>query len=116
MLQPFPSLGVELQQMRTPCLILKVLLVTAAAVTAAYYAIASVNVSGLMSTNFSAADVIRERCPLHLVQPEWIAGTDQVDILLRWPITEMKARLAVLLVLWVFSVSIFAVQFRRRHR
>jgi hypothetical protein len=28
----------------------------------------------------------------------------------------MKARLAVLLVLWVFSVSIFAVQFRRRHR
>ena len=116
MLQPFPSFGVEPEQMRTPYLILKVLLVTAAAVTAAYYAIASVNVSGLMSTNFCAADVIRERCPLHLVQPEWIAGTDQVDILLRWPITEMKARLAVLLVLWVFSVSIFAVQFRRRHR
>jgi hypothetical protein len=116
MLQPFPNPGVEPQQMRTPCLILKVLLVTVAEVTAAYFAIASVNVSGLVSTNFSAADVIRKRCPLHLVQPEWVAGTDQVDILLRWPITETKARLAVLLVLWVLSVSIFAVQFRRRQR
>jgi hypothetical protein len=102
--------------MRTSCLIVKFLFVTVTALTAAYYAIASVNVSGLMSTDFSAVDVIRERCPLHLMQPEWIAGTDQMDILLRWPIMEMKARLAVVLVLWVFGVSILAVQFRRRHR
>jgi hypothetical protein len=57
MSQPLPSFGVEPEQMRTPCLIVKVLLATVAAVTAAYYAVASVNDGGLMATNLIAADI-----------------------------------------------------------
>jgi hypothetical protein len=102
--------------MRMPLLILKVLLVTVVAVAAAWYAITSVNISGLIATNFTAAEVIKERCPIHLVRPEWITSRDQTDMLFNWPITEMKARLAVLLVLWALSVAVLAHQHARRQR
>jgi|ERR1035441_1278089 hypothetical protein len=100
--------------MRAQILVLKLVLVTLAAMGAAYYAIGSVNISGIMSNNFIAADVIRERCPIHLVRPEWVAGKDQEDILLSWPIVEMKTRLATLLVLWMLSVTVFVWRYPRR--
>ena len=89
---------------------------TGAAVVAAYYAIAAVEISGLMAADFKAAYVIRERCPVHLVSPGWIVGNDQFDVLNRWVFAEMKARLkAIVLVLWVLAVSALVWGFSRRH-
>ncbi len=51
------------------------------AVAAARYAVACVNISELLAVNFTAAEVIRERCPFHLIRPEWEAGKDQADML-----------------------------------
>ena len=42
-----------------------VLLVTLLAASGAWYAIGSVNISGLVPTNFVAAQVIKQRCPVH---------------------------------------------------
>jgi hypothetical protein len=69
------------------------------------YAIGSVNIGGLLPTNFVAAQVINQRCPLHIVQPEWIAGRDQTDILLKWPEVEVKARVALLLFVWILGAG-----------
>ena|ERR1035438_3106173 len=91
--------------MKVPTLILTALLLTVTAAAGAWYAIGSVNVSGLVPTNFTAAQVIKERCPVHLVRPEWITGKDQMDVLLNWPVAEIKARLTVLLVVWLLGVG-----------
>jgi hypothetical protein len=100
--------------MRAPLFTLKILLVTILIVAAAWFAVGSVNISGLVATNLTAAEVIKQRCPLHLVRPDWVAGSDQTDILLNWPIAEMKARLAVLLVAWVLSAALIVRQHQRR--
>jgi len=105
----------EIDAMRA-ALLFKLCVVTGAAVAAAYYAIASIDLSGLMASDFTAADVIRERCPVHLVKPGWIVGNDQFDILFRWNVAEIKARLAILLLLWILIVSAFVWQYLRRQR
>lgn len=97
-------------------LLFKLCLVTGGAVAAAYYAIASVQISGLVAHDFTAADVILERCSFHLVRPGWIAGSDQFDILFRWSVAEIQARLAVLFLLWILTVSAFVWQYLRRRR
>ena len=58
-----------------------VLLLTFVAAAAAWYVVASVNISGLLAAKFTAAVVIRERCPFHLIRPERVADKDQADIL-----------------------------------
>jgi hypothetical protein len=58
-----------------------VLLLTFVAAAAAWYVVASVNISRLLAANFTAGEVIRERSPFHLIRPEWVAGKDQADIL-----------------------------------
>jgi hypothetical protein len=93
--------------MRMPTFILAVVVLTLVMAVAAWYAVASVNISGMMGTDFKAAEVIRERCPFHLVPPEWVAGKDETDKLLNWPISETKARLGLLLAVWVLSVAGF---------
>ena len=55
-------------------------LLTFVAAAVAWYAGASVNISGLLAANFTAAQVIRERCLFHRIRPEWVAGEDQTDI------------------------------------
>ncbi len=94
--------------MRMPTFLLAVVLLTLVLAVAAWYAVASVNISGMMQTDFKAAEVIRARCPFHLVPPEWVAGKDEADKLLNWPISETKARLGLLLAVWVLSVTGFA--------
>src|SRR5664280_2110259 len=79
--------------------------ITAALLAAAYITVGSINISGLMSHDFTAADIVRQRCPVHLIQPGWLAGTDQFDVLFRWSVAEMRARLAVLMLLWILAVS-----------
>jgi hypothetical protein len=93
----------------------KFCVVTGAVVAVAYYAIASVNISGPINHDFTAVAIIRKRFPLHLVSPAWIVGGDQFDVLFRWNIAEIKARLTILLVLWVLAVSALVWRFTRRH-
>jgi len=89
---------------------------TVLAVAAAWYGLASVQVSGIAPTNFRAADVIRQRCPLRLVRPEWIKGTDQGDILFNWAFTETKVRLLTVCCLWGIGIAVFAwCALRSRH-
>ena len=94
----------------------RLFLVTVAAVVAGYYLIASVSIGGLLPYNFTATDVIQERCPFHLVPAAWVSGSDQADILMRWGFAETKARLTVLLALWILSVSLFVWQYLQRRR
>jgi hypothetical protein len=99
-----------------PTFILAVVLLTLVMATVAQYAIASINTSGLLPTDFKAADVITERCPLHLVRPRWVAGKDQADVLLNWPIAEAKARLLLLFVAWLLGVGVLVRLSARNQR
>jgi hypothetical protein len=76
------ALGVEFCKLRMPAFIVVLLLVTVVMAVAAWYGVASINLSGMPATNFTAAQVIRERCPFHVVRPEWVASKDETDILL----------------------------------
>jgi hypothetical protein len=57
------------------------LLLTFVAAAGTWHSVASVNISGLLAANFMAAEVIWERCPFHLIRPEWVAGRSQADFL-----------------------------------
>jgi hypothetical protein len=97
--------GVKGYQMKSASMMSMVLLAMFLAAVGTMYAIKSVNIGGLLPTNFVAAQVINQRCPLHIVRPEWIAGTDQTDILLKWPAAEEKARVALLLFVWILGAG-----------
>jgi hypothetical protein len=109
--QPRADCGVESEKMRKLVLMLKLLLLTVIAAAGAYYAIGSAQIGGLLNTDCNAADVIRERCPVHLVRPNWIVGKEQYDILFGWMIAEVKARLAVVCVFWILGVSFVVRQY-----
>ncbi len=68
----------------------KTVLITLAAVAVAYYAIATLDVSGIYSKSWTDADLIRHRCPIRLVQPEWVSS--QPDTLMNWVIAEMRTK------------------------
>ena len=97
-------------------LLFKIWAAIVAAVVAGYYAIATVSLSGLGPYDFSAANIIKERCPFHLVLPERVTGSDQGDILFRWATMETRVRLIVLLGLWILSVGLLVWQYSRRRR
>ena len=89
------------------------LAVTVAAVVADYYALTSLNVSGLMPAHFVAAEVVRTRCPFHLVPVEWVSGPDQITILNHWNVAEIRARLTLVLVMWVAAMSLLVWRYFR---
>jgi len=76
---------------------------TAVTIFVAHYGIAAVNVSGIFSILLSDAYLIRQRCLIHLIQPEW--ASNQPDMLLNWTGTEMKARFGLTALLWLFGIS-----------
>ncbi len=100
------ALGVEQESMKARAFALRFLVATVSGVVAAWYAIASVQVSGIAPSNWSAADVIQQRCPLHLVRPEWTGGGGEGDILLSWVALETKTRLLVVSSLWVVAIAV----------
>jgi hypothetical protein len=87
-------------------LILKLLSVTGATLALMYCAITSLDLGGFQSSNFQAADVIRQRCPIHLIKPEWMKGGEQGEILLKWMDVESKARVATFCWFWLFGVCL----------
>jgi hypothetical protein len=116
MAQQVHAPGVDKRKMKAKVFALQFFVATIGAVAAAWYGVASVQVSGIVSSNWVAADVIRQRCPVHLVSPGWIRGSDQGDILFSWAVTEIKARLLTVCSLWVIAIAIFAWRtLRSRH-
>ena len=85
-------------------LILKLLLATIVASIVAVYIIVATGgaLSGIYS--ITDAELIRQRCPIRLVQPEWVSR--QPDILFDWIMAETKARLGLVAILWLSSSSI----------
>ena len=99
--------------MRASCR-LKVLLTTFVAIVVGLYAIVTINVSGIYSTNMTDADMIRQRCPIRLVQPEWVSN--QPDILTNWMGAEAKARIGLVIVLWAGSLSVIVWRNSRKRK
>ncbi|HXR04297.1 MAG TPA: hypothetical protein VN836_06270 [Verrucomicrobiae bacterium] len=94
----------------------KMFLVTIAAVVTGYYLVVSVSVGGLMPYDYTAADVIRSSCPFHLVPATWVSGSNEADLLVRWSFAETKARLAMLLALWILTMCLSVWLHLRRRR
>ena len=81
----------------------RLFLATVAAAIAAFCA-CQIAVGGIHSTNTTEADLIRRCCSIRLIQPEWVSS--QPDLILNWAMAEIKARLALIMVLWLASVSL----------
>jgi hypothetical protein len=86
-------------------LIAKCAIVTALAFGVLVFAIGSIEISGIHSTSLSQADLIRERCPIHLISPNWLSDISD------WFKAEIYARESVVVLLWGVAI-VFAV---RRH-
>jgi hypothetical protein len=93
---------------RAKLFLIQALLTTVCAMILAWFAVASIRVGGLLSSNWMAADVIRQQCPLHLVSPNWISGAEQADVLSGWYVTELRTRLDLVLAVWMIALSTFA--------
>jgi hypothetical protein len=77
---------------------------------------ASIQIGGLEPHSYLAAEIIRERFPVHLVNPATIHSHDQADILFRWKVAEIRARMGVVSLLWLLSVSTLAWQHLHRQK
>jgi len=93
-------------------LALKLLLLTAAAVLAVYWALGSITVDTPLPTNLTTAEIVRERFPFRLIQPEWVTGGSQFDIF-NWSGAEIKTRFALITILW-YSGAILIVHYHLR--
>jgi len=79
---------------------------TAVALVIASYVIGAINPGGLHPTSWTDAQLIRDRCHVRLIQPEWVSSKGSV--LMNWIIAETKARLAVIGIFWVAALSFIA--------
>jgi hypothetical protein len=77
--------------------------ITAVALVIADYVVGAVNPSGLHPTDWTDAQIIRDRCHFRLVQPESVSSNGSV--LMNWIIAETKARLVVVAFFWLCAVS-----------
>jgi hypothetical protein len=80
--------------------------ITVVAFVIAGYVIGAINPGGLHPTNWTDAQLIRDRCHVRLIQPEWVSSNGSV--LMNWIIAETKARLAVVAIFWVAGLSFIA--------
>jgi hypothetical protein len=77
--------------------------ITAVALVVADYTIGAVNPSGIHGTDWTDAQIIRNRCHLRLIQPEWVSNNG--SILMNWVVAETKARLAVIALFWLGAIG-----------
>jgi len=106
--------------MRLTTLILWLVAITVVACGVAEYAFLSINISGVSSVGESAAHMIRQRCPVRLVQPEWILSESNESFkgMEEWWFAEVMARLSLVACLWLGSVVFVIWYYARecRHR
>jgi hypothetical protein len=88
--------------------LLLILAITVVALVVADYVIGAVNPSGIHGTDETDAQIIRYRCHVRLVQPEWVSSSGSV--LMDWVVAETKARLAVIALFWLCAV-IFTIRY-----
>ena len=100
--------------MRTPLLSVNLLLSTVMALVTAYYAVFSISLGGIHSANWTDAELIRHRCPIRLIQPEWVSS--HPDTLLNWLQAESIARLGFIATLWLGGVGILLRQHQKRRK
>ena len=93
---------------RAKLFVIRAIFTTVCVIVLAWFAAASVQVGGLLPSNWMAAHVIRNQCPLHLVSPNWISGAEQADVLFAWCVTELRTRLALVLAVWMIGLSTVA--------
>jgi hypothetical protein len=72
--------------------------------------------AGIFNTDATAAEIIHQRCPFHLVPVAWVSGHDQMDMLGHWTFVELKARAGLLLALWLLSASFLIWRHLRRRK
>jgi hypothetical protein len=65
--------------------------------------LAQVNPSGIHATDATDAQIIRDRCHLRLIQPEWVSSNG--NIMMNWIVAETKARLGVIAFFWLWLVA-----------
>jgi hypothetical protein len=70
------------------------------------------NLNGIYSSGTTDTDLIRSRCPIRLIQPEWMSG--QPDILTNWILAEIRARQGLIAMLWLASASVLVWRDRRK--
>jgi hypothetical protein len=97
-------------------------LLTIAALAAAIWVFISVpsGMAGLRDYNANTVQLIRERNHFFLVQPEWISGGAKAvgadfNLEWRWEMAEIRARWAVLFILWVAIVSYFISRYSKQN-
>jgi hypothetical protein len=98
--------------MRLRVLLSRLLLATILAAAAAYFAVASLNVSGIYPTSWTDAAIIRHRCPVRLVDPERLGRPG--DVLMNWVAAEVKARLGLIAVLWLVGMGFITARARKK--
>jgi len=82
---------------------LLILAITVVALVVADYVVGAVNPSGIHGTDETDARIIRNRCHLRLIQPEWVSSNG--SLLTNWVIAETKARLAVIALFWLCAIG-----------
>jgi hypothetical protein len=92
-------------------LFINVLTITLLALVASYYAIFSINISGIYSANWTDAELIRHRCSFRLIQPEWVSSD---DTLWNWLLAETRARLCLVAGLWLGSIGVIVWRHLRK--
>jgi hypothetical protein len=100
--------------MRKLVLLPKVVLVTGIACVGAWWAVGSINLSGIYPSSWTEAQLIRHRCRVRLVQPEWVSANP--DALMDWMIAETKARLGAVAVLWAVGIGFVIVTGTRENQ
>jgi hypothetical protein len=98
-------------------LVVGVLVLSAAALAAAgawgLWPLGALN--GLAEPSWTPIDLIAHRVPHRLVDPGLIVGAkDNLDFEVRWAVAETRARMAVIVAVWLAAVTLFVRKVRRR--
>ena len=68
--------------------------------------------SGIHSADLTQIELIRNRYPIHFINPEFISPEDG-DIIFSWCVAEAKARIIFIFSIWIISIIVLTMKFRR---
>lgn len=94
-------------------IILPIILITLLAILIAYF-LGFPNMSGISPVDLTDIERINNRYPLHIVNPEFVSPEEGDTILFKWCVAEAKARLALILIVWLISVIILIMLTRNK--
>jgi len=102
--------------MKKSTLMLLLLLITWAAMAAAWFWALVPFLTPMVypfPSDWTEADLIRHLWPFHLVQPEWVSTPPDY---MQWTMAETKARLAVVLLGWLVSITLLIRRYIMRRK